>query len=69
LDLTRKELSILGSRASVDCFPESLQLLAGGAIHYPKVATEFAFSDAPSLFAQLAESPTSIHKALLTVNR
>jgi L-gulonate 5-dehydrogenase len=68
LDFTRKELSILGSRASVDCFPESLQLLAGGSIHYPRIAAEFAFSEAPTLFAQLTQSPASVHKALLTVN-
>jgi threonine dehydrogenase-like Zn-dependent dehydrogenase len=30
LDLTRKEMTIVGSRASVNCFPESLELLAGG---------------------------------------
>jgi L-gulonate 5-dehydrogenase len=68
LDFTRKELSILGSRASVDCFPESLQLLVGGSIHYPRIAAEFAFSEAPTLFAQLAQSPASVHKALLTLN-
>ena len=28
LDLTRKEVNLLGSRNSVDCFPEALALLA-----------------------------------------
>jgi L-gulonate 5-dehydrogenase len=41
LDFTRKEMTVVGSRASVNCFPEALQLLASGAINYPKVATEF----------------------------
>ena len=39
LDFTRKEVTILGSRASVDCFPEALDLLASGKIHYPKIAS------------------------------
>ena len=28
LDFTRKEMTMVGSRASVDCFPESLELIA-----------------------------------------
>ena len=47
LDFTRKEVTILGSRASVDCFPEALDLLASGKIHYPKIASSFALSEAP----------------------
>ena len=33
LDFTRKELTVVGSRASVGCFPEALALLASGTIH------------------------------------
>jgi 2-desacetyl-2-hydroxyethyl bacteriochlorophyllide A dehydrogenase len=65
LDFTRKEMTIVGSRASVNCFPESLQLLASGAITYPQVATEFSLWDAPKVFADLAEHPGSVHKAVL----
>jgi threonine dehydrogenase-like Zn-dependent dehydrogenase len=65
LDFTRKEMTIVGSRASVNCFPESLQLLASGAITYPQVATEFSLWDAPQVFADLAENPASIHKGVL----
>ncbi len=65
LDFTRKEMTILGSRASVNCFPESLQLLASGAIRYPQFATEFRLWEAPQVFADLAENPGKVHKAVL----
>jgi len=65
LDLTRKEMTLVGSRASVNCFPESLQLLASGAIAYPRVATEFTMWDAPKVFSQLAENPALVHKGVL----
>lgn len=64
LDLTRKEMTILGSRASVDCFPEALQLLASGKIQYPKIATAFGLGDAPAVFAKLADNPMALHKAI-----
>jgi L-gulonate 5-dehydrogenase len=65
LEFTRKELTIVGSRASVNCFPEALELLASGAITYPRVATEFALWEAPGVFAHLAEHPEAVHKAVL----
>ena len=65
LDFTRKEMTIVGSRASVNCFPESLQLLASGRIRYPKVATEINLWDAPSAFAKLHENPGAMHKGVL----
>lgn len=65
LDFTRKELTIAGSRASVDCFPEALRLLADGAITYPHIATEFSLWDAPRVFADLAANPASVHKGVL----
>jgi len=65
LDLTRKEMTILGSRASVNCFPEALELLASGAIQYPRIATEFDLWDAPRIFAELAEHPAKVHKGVL----
>ena len=64
LDFTRKEVTILGSRASVDCFPEALELLASGKIHYPKIASSFALSEAPGVFAKLADNPMALHKAV-----
>ena len=67
LDFTRKEVTILGSRASVDCFPESLDLIASGKIHYPKIASRFALSEAPSVFAKLAENPMALHKAVFVL--
>ena len=64
LDFTRKEVTILGSRASVDCFPEALNLLASGKIHYPKIASSFALGEAPAVFAKLADNPMALHKAV-----
>jgi L-gulonate 5-dehydrogenase len=65
LDITRKEMTIIGSRASVNCFPEALRLLASGAIHYPKIATRFNLWDAPYVFKDLAENPGKVHKGVL----
>jgi L-gulonate 5-dehydrogenase len=65
LDFTRKELTIVGSRASVGCFPEALGLLASGAITYPRLATAFDMWDAPRVFADLAASPASVQKGVL----
>jgi threonine dehydrogenase-like Zn-dependent dehydrogenase len=65
LDFTRKEMTVVGSRASVHCFPEALDLLARGAITYPRVATEFSLWDAPDVFAELAANPAAVHKGVL----
>ena len=68
LDFTRKEMTIVGSRASVNCFPEALRLLADGSITYPQVATEFDLWDAPQVFSDLASDPAKgmdrLHLAL-----
>ncbi|CCV11824.1 alcohol dehydrogenase catalytic domain-containing protein [Mesorhizobium sp. STM 4661] len=64
LDFTRKEVTILGSRASVDCFPEALELLASGKIHYPRIASSFALGEAPGVFQKLADNPMALHKAV-----
>jgi L-gulonate 5-dehydrogenase len=67
LDLTRKEMTIHGSRASANCFPEALALLANGRIHYPEVATEFSMWDAPAVFAEMNASPAKYHKGVLVL--
>jgi L-gulonate 5-dehydrogenase len=67
LDITRKEMTLLGSRASVDCFPEALRLLASGSIQYPKVATRLSMWDAPSVFENLVKDPASMHKGVLMI--
>jgi L-gulonate 5-dehydrogenase len=66
LDFTRKEMTIAGSRASVDCFPEALDLLASDRITYPHMATTFSMWDAPAVFAELDSNPSVIHKGVLT---
>lgn len=65
LDFTRKEVNLFGSRNSVGCFPEALELLASGRIHYPKIATEVPLWDAPGIFAKLHKNPALTHKAVL----
>lgn len=67
LDFTRKEMTIYGSRASVDCIPEALQLIADGHIRYPSVASRFSLDEAPSVFARLAKDPMALHKAVFVM--
>lgn len=64
LDFTRKEMTILGSRASAGCFPEALRLIAGGDIRYLGVADRLPFASAPATFARLAADPFAHHKVL-----
>jgi L-gulonate 5-dehydrogenase len=64
LDFTRKEMTVIGSRASVNCFPEALELLASGKIRYPKIASEFSMWDAPQVFAKLDANPGAAHKGV-----
>jgi L-gulonate 5-dehydrogenase len=65
LEFTRKELSIFGSRTETGCFEEALQLLAGGRIKYPEIASEFDLWSAPAVFAEIARDPAAIHKGVL----
>lgn len=67
LDFTRKEMTILGSRASINCFPESLRLLAEGQITYPKAAEAFPLREAPAVFAALEGHPEKVCKAYFRV--
>jgi L-gulonate 5-dehydrogenase len=67
LDFTRKEVTILGSRASVNCFPEALRLLASGAIRYTLVATALPLNQAPETFALLAKDQGALHKAVFVL--
>jgi L-gulonate 5-dehydrogenase len=64
LDFTRKEVTILGSRASVDCFPEALELIGSGKIRYPRIASRFTLAEALDVFAKLAANPMAFHKAV-----
>ena len=65
LDLTRKEMTIVGSRASVNCFPEAIDLLATGNLTLPRIAGAFDLWDAPKIFAEMSAKPLSIHKGVL----
>ena len=64
LDITRKEMTVLGSRASANCFPEALALLGSGAIRVPEIATAVALEEAPGLFARLDRDHGAVHKAV-----
>lgn len=68
LDFTRKEVNILGSRNSTNCFPEAIALLASGAIHYPKVATRIPMWEGVETFARLDANPAAIHKGVLVLD-
>ena len=67
-DFTRKEVNILGSRNSVNAFPEAIALLAGGTIRYPKVATRIPMWEGAPVFAKLDENPTAMHKGVLMLD-
>ena len=67
LEITRKEITVVGSRASTQCFPTALALLASGKIRYPQVATEFSMWDAPRVFAEINATPTKYHKGVLKI--
>jgi L-gulonate 5-dehydrogenase len=64
LDLTRKEVTLLGSRNSTNAFPEAIALLASGAIHYPTVATRLSLQEGPAVFARLHDNPAYLHKGV-----
>ncbi len=68
LDFTRKEMTIVGSRASTQCFPEALALLSSGALRYPEVASAFSLWDAPRVFAEMDAAPGKYHKGVLTLD-
>jgi L-gulonate 5-dehydrogenase len=69
LDFTRKEMTILGSRASTGCFPEALRLIAEGHIRYLGIADRLPFAAAPDTFARLAENPFAHHKVLFEMEK
>lgn len=68
LDFTRKEMTILGSRASTGSFPEALRLIAEGHIRYLGIADRLPFPAAPDIFARLAENPFAHHKVLFEMD-
>jgi L-gulonate 5-dehydrogenase len=65
LDFTRKEMTIVGSRASTRCFPKALELLASGEIHYPKIGTVVDFWEGPRIIREMDEQPGKYHKVVL----
>ena len=67
LDFTRKEVNLLGSRNSVDCFPEAIEMLASGAVKYPRVATKIPMWEGVPVFARLHENPAAMHKGVLVM--
>lgn len=67
LDFTRKEVTLHGSRASADCFPEALRLLAGGGIRYTSLATRLSLEQAPEAFAALARDTSAYSKAVFVL--
>ena len=68
LDFTRKEMTILGSRNSVGCFPEAIDLLANGKISYPALGTEVPMYESAKVFAEIDVNPRLYHKVVLVRN-
>jgi L-gulonate 5-dehydrogenase len=69
LDFTRKEVSILGSRNSVDCFPEAIRLLSEGRIRYASAITRLdLWKDATDIFPKLNQNPFLLHKGVFIVS-
>jgi len=68
LDFTRKEITLCGSRNSVNCFPEAISLLASGAVKYPRVATKLPLWESVPVFAKLHENAAALHKAVLVLD-
>jgi 2-desacetyl-2-hydroxyethyl bacteriochlorophyllide A dehydrogenase len=68
LDFTRKELTILGTRTEVNCFPEALSLLAEKKIRFADKSTRIDMWGAPEIFSRLSKQPGIIHKGLLIRN-
>jgi 2-desacetyl-2-hydroxyethyl bacteriochlorophyllide A dehydrogenase len=68
LEFTRKELTILGTRTEINCFPEALSLLAEKRIRFAQAATRLDMWDGPRIFQSLADQPGKIHKGLLIRN-
>jgi threonine dehydrogenase-like Zn-dependent dehydrogenase len=66
-ELIRKEMTILGSRASYQCFPEALQLLADQAIRYTESASTFPLRNAPEVFSTLAADKSRVQKAVFVM--
>ena len=64
LGITRREMTVLGSRASANCMPEALALLASGAIRAPGIATAVTLAEAPDIFARLDLDHAALHKAV-----
>jgi 2-desacetyl-2-hydroxyethyl bacteriochlorophyllide A dehydrogenase len=65
IDFTRKEVNILGSRNSVNAFPEALRLLSSGVVRYPSVATQIPMWEGVPVFARLDANPAALHKGVL----
>lgn len=64
LDFTRKEITLVGSRASAGCFPEALALLAAGSIRLSSSIQTLSLGDAPGIFRELAENPAALSKGV-----
>jgi L-gulonate 5-dehydrogenase len=65
LDLTRKEPTIVGSRASKDAFPEALSLIKNGQISLHKLVSAQSLWDSPKIFPELELHPSAHQKIVL----
>ena len=65
LEFSRKAMIIVGFRAGVDGFSESLALIADEKIRYSKIVMRFTSSEAPPVFERLSVPGKPRHQAIL----
>lgn len=66
-DITKKELTIIGSRLNCNCFDEVIEGLEAGSLKPEKYVThKFSCEEVEKAFALLRENPQDVLKAVIT---
>lgn len=66
-DITKKELTIAGSRLNCNCFDEVIEGLENGSLHPEEFVTHtFSFEDVQDAFDTIREHPQDVMKAIVT---
>lgn len=66
-DITKKELTIVGSRLNCDCFDEVIEGLEKGQLHPEKFVTHiFKYDEIQKAFDTIREHPQDVMKAVIT---
>ena len=66
-DITKKELTIVGSRLNCNCFDEVISSLEDGRLHPEKFVTHiFEYNEVQKAFDTIREHPQDVMKAVIT---